>query len=287
MNSHSEPTGVLVLVGAPIGDVTDASPALSRELGLADVVAAEDTRKLRDLARRLDVSVPGRVVSYFDGNEASRVQTLLDALAAGERVIVVSDAGMPGVSDPGYRIVVAAIEAGHRVTVAPGPSAVLAALAVSGLPTDRFCFEGFLPRKPGERRRRLAGLADEQRTMVFFEAPHRVGDFLADAATAFGGERPAAVCRELTKTYEEIVRGPLTELVEWASGEVRGEVTVVIQGAPAREVSPRDAAAQVLERLAAGERMKAAVSAVAETHGLPKSVVYEAALAAREESDDE
>ncbi len=287
MNSHSEPTGVLVLVGAPIGDVTDASPALSRELGLADVVAAEDTRKLRDLARRLGVSVPGRVVSYFDGNEVSRVQTLLDALAAGERVIVVSDAGMPGVSDPGYRIVVAAIEAGHRVTVAPGPSAVLAALAVSGLPTDRFCFEGFLPRKPGERRRRLAGLADEQRTMVFFEAPHRVGDFLADAATAFGGERPAAVCRELTKTYEEIVRGPLTELVEWASGEVRGEVTVVIQGAPVREVSPRDAAAQVLERLAAGERMKAAVSAVAETHGLPKSVVYEAALAAREESDDE
>lgn len=276
-----------MLAGAPIGDAADASPALARELEGADVVAAEDTRKLRDLARRLGITVPGRVVSYFDGNEASRVGVLLDALADGQRVVVVTDAGMPGVSDPGYRIVTAAIDAGHRVTVTPGPSAVLAALAVSGLPTDRFCFEGFLPRKVSQRRRRLVGLASEERTMVFFEAPHRLADFLADAADTLGSRRPGAVCRELTKTYEEVVRGPLAELARWASGEVRGEVTVVIAGAPAPQVSVEDAAAEVVERVAAGERMKSAVAEVAQKLGLPKSEVYEAALAARRETNDE
>ena len=194
MNNPDERAGgVLVLLGAPIGDVADASPALSRELARADGVAAEDTRKLRDLARRLGVGVPGRVGSYFDGNEASRVQTLLDALAAGERVVVVTDAGMPGVSDPGYRIVVAAIEAGHRVTVAPGPSAVLAALAVSGLPTDRFCFEGFMPRRAGERRRRLPGWRPRSAPWCSSSAP-QARDFPADAAatSAATARRPCA-----------------------------------------------------------------------------------------------
>lgn len=288
MNTPDElASGVLVLAGAPIGDALDASPALARELARADVVAAEDTRKLRDLARRLSIDVPGRVVSYFDGNEIARVGVLLDALAEGQRVVVVTDAGMPGVSDPGYRVVVGAIEAGHRVTVTPGPSAVLAALAVSGLPTDRFCFEGFLPRKPSQRRRRLADLVGETRTMVFFEAPHRLADFLADAADVLGAERPSAVCRELTKTYEEIVRGPLAEVARWASGGVRGEVTVVIGGAPGREASMEDAVIATLARIDGGERMKTAVAAVAQSEGLAKSVLYEAVLAARLEIEDD
>ena len=276
--------GVLVLAATPIGDVADASPALVRALETADVVAAEDTRRLRDLARRLGLTVGGRVVSYFDGNEAERVSVLLDALAAGQRVVVATDAGMPSVSDPGFRVVQAAIAAGVRVTAVPGPSAVLTALAVSGLPTDRFCFEGFLPRKAGERRRRLAALAHEERTMVFFEAPHRLADSLADAATELGADRPAAVCRELTKTYEEVIRAGLADLAAWASGEVRGEITVVVAGAPAAQVSVPDAVDEVLRRVAEGERFKAAVGDVADELGLASGVLYDAALAARKAS---
>lgn len=272
---------MLVLTATPIGDVADASPAMVRALSDADVIAAEDTRRLRDLARRLGIEVTARVVSYFDGNEASRVDVLMDALRAGERVVVATDAGMPSVSDPGFRIVQAAIEAGVRVTAVPGPSAVLTALAVSGLATDRFCFEGFLPRKGGERRRRLAGLATEERTMVFFEAPHRLAEFLADAADAFGAGRRGAICRELTKTYEEVVRGGLGELAAWATGEVRGEITVVVAGAAGRAVSEADAVAEVLARVAAGERLKEAVAGVAAASGLGKNDLYAAALAAR------
>ncbi len=273
--------GVLVLAATPIGDVEDASPALLRELRRADLIAAEDTRRLKALAARLGVSLGAPVVSYFDGNEASRVPALVDAVAAGQRVVVVTDAGMPVVSDPGFRVVAACAERGLRVTAVPGPSAVLTALALSGLASDRFCFEGFLPRKGGERRRRLARLAAEERTMIFFEAPHRLGDFLADAASELGGERPAAVCRELTKTYEEVRRGGLAELATWASGEVLGEITVVIAGAERPEASVDDAVAAVLERVEAGERLKAAVSEVATASGLSKGVLYDAALAAR------
>lgn len=272
-----------MLAGTPIGNVEDASPALRAALATADVIAAEDTRRLHGLLTRLGVTTSARVVSYFDGNEASRVSGLLDALAEGRTVVVVSDAGMPTVSDPGYRVVAAAVDAGLPVRVVPGPSAVLVALALSGLPTDRFCFEGFLPRKGGERRRRLSGLASEERTMVFFEAPHRLEEFLADARTAFGDDRRAAVSRELTKTWEETRRGTLAELADWAAAGVRGEITVVVAGAAPAAVSIEDALPLVAERVAAGEPFSAAVAAVAADAGLPRKSLYAAALAARKE----
>ena len=203
----TEGAGTLVLAATPIGQVGDAPPRLAEELAGADVVAAEDTRRLRRLTGDLGITLGGRVVSYFEGNESARTPVLLEALLSGQRVVLVTDAGMPSVSDPGYRLVAAAVEAGVRVTAVPGPSAVLTALAVSGLPVDRFCFEGFLPRKAGERARRLGALAREERTMVFFEAPHRTAAALAAMAEAWGADREAAVCRELTKTHEEIRRG--------------------------------------------------------------------------------
>lgn len=230
-------TGTLVLAGTPIGDVKDAPPRLVEELAGADVVAAEDTRRLRRLTQALGVQPAGRVVSYFEGNEAARTPELVEALLEGSRVLLVTDAGMPSVSDPGYRLVAAAVEKDIKVTAVPGPSAVLTALALSGLPVDRFCFEGFLPRKAGERLSRLKEVAGERRTLVYFEAPHRLDDTLAAMAEVFGAERRAAVCRELTKTYEEVRRGGLGELAEWAAEGVRGEITVVVEGAP--EKGPR------------------------------------------------
>lgn len=273
--------GVVVLAATPIGDVLDASPRLVRELQRADVIAAEDTRRLQRLLQRLEISVDGRVVSYFEGNEVHRTESLLEELRQGARVLVVTDAGMPSVSDPGYRLVVAAVEAEVAVTAVPGPSAVLTALAVSGLPVDRFCFEGFLPRKPGERRRRLAELAGEPRTLVFFEAPHRTADSLTDLADAFGADRRAAVCRELTKTYEEVRRGPLAELATWAAEGVRGEVTLVVAGAEPVVVDLAAAVAEVTDLTKAGTKLKPAVAEVAARHGLAKNALYEAALAAR------
>ncbi|NHC24918.1 16S rRNA (cytidine(1402)-2'-O)-methyltransferase [Nocardioides sp. IC4_145] len=271
-------TGVLVLAATPIGRVADAPPRLADELATADVVAAEDTRRLKRLTTDLGVSVGGRVVSYFEGNETARTPQLLDALLAGERVLLVTDAGMPSVSDPGYRLVAAAVEHDVHVTAVPGPSAVLTALAVSGLPVDRFCFEGFLPRKAGERARRLAGLAAEERTMVFFEAPHRTEAALVAMAEAFGDDRPAAVCRELTKTHEEVRRGPLADLVVWAADGVRGEVTVVVAGAvPVALVGddPASLRAAVAEREAAGTSRKEAIVEVARLAGVPKREVYD------------
>ncbi|BFO22259.1 16S rRNA (cytidine(1402)-2'-O)-methyltransferase [Streptomyces sp. KM77-8] len=210
-------TGILVLAGTPIGDISDAPPRLAEELAGADVVAAEDTRRLRRLTQALGVTPKGRIVSYFEGNETARTPELVEELAGGARVLLVTDAGMPSVSDPGYRLVAAAVERDVKVTAVPGPSAVLTALALSGLPVDRFCFEGFLPRKAGERLGRLREVAQERRTLVYFEAPHRLDDTLAAMAEVFGGERRAAVCRELTKTYEEVKRGPLAELAAWAA----------------------------------------------------------------------
>ena len=276
-------TGSLVLAATPIGDVEDASPRLRRLLVEAEVVAAEDTRRLLALAARLELRVVGRIVSYHEHNETARADELLDVVEGGGTVLVVTDAGMPTVSDPGYRVVTRAVERGLRVTAAPGPSAVLTALAVSGLATDRFCFEGFAPRKAGDRARTFGALADERRTMVFFESPHRVHDTLAAMAEAFGPERPAAVCRELTKTYEEVVRGTLAELAQWATGEVRGEITVVVAGATGPAGSVEDAVAEVLARVEAGERFKSAVAEVAAASGLAKNELYEAALAARKE----
>ena len=270
-------TGTLVLAATPIGQVGDAPPRLAHELATADVVAAEDTRRLKRLCSDLGVEVGGRVVSYFEGNEQSRTPALVEALQNGERVLLVTDAGMPSVSDPGYRLVAACVEADIPVTAVPGPSAVLTALAVSGLPVDRFCFEGFLPRKAGERSRRLAGLAAEERTMVFFEAPHRTAAALAAMADAFGDDRAGAVCRELTKTHEEVRRGGLRELADWAAEGVRGEVTVVVTGAVpvAAPSDPASLRAAVAEREATGERRKDAIAAVARAAGIPKREVYD------------
>lgn len=279
----SDTCGVLVLAGTPMGDVEDASPRLRAELAGADVVAAEDTRRLQGLLQRLDMRIDASIVSYFEGNEAARTPGLVADLEAGRRVVLVTDAGMPSVSDPGYRLVSAAIAAGVRVTAVPGPSAVLAALAVSGLPVDRFSFEGFAPRKQGERRRRLAEIAADRRTSVWFEAPHRLADFLADAVTELGDDRAGAVCRELTKTYEEVRRGPLSELAKWAGDGVRGEITVVIAGAAADAgaLSLEDAVAEVNRRIEQGERTKPAVAAVAAEAHLSKNTLYSAVLASR------
>ena len=271
-------SGVLVLAGTPIGQAGDAPPRLAAELAGADVVAAEDTRRLKRLCADLDITLSGRVVSYFEGNEQARTPALLEALLAGDRVVLVTDAGMPSVSDPGYRLVAAAVEHDLRVTAVPGPSAVLTALAVSGLPVDRFCFEGFLPRKAGERDRRLAALATEERTMVFFEAPHRTQAALAAMADALGDERPAAVCRELTKTHEEVRRGPLAELVAWAADGVRGEVTIVVEGssgAPAVDTDPGSLRSAVAALEDSGSTRKEAIAEVAKRAGLPKREVYD------------
>jgi 16S rRNA (cytidine1402-2'-O)-methyltransferase len=268
----------LTLAATPIGRPDDASPRLAAALGSATVVAAEDTRRLRRLCADLGVSVTGRVVSYFEGNEARRTADLLESLQAGESVLLVTDAGMPSVSDPGYRLVDAAVSAGVPVTVIPGPSAVLVALTISGLPVDRFCFEGFLPRKGGERSRRLSELAAEPRTMVFFESPHRTRATLQAMAGAWGEERLAAVCRELTKTFEEVVRGPLSELVEWASAGVRGEVTLVVSGAPvvARELDEEEMVALVAELEQHGSSRRDAIATVARDTGARRRAVYDA-----------
>ncbi|MGW1837956.1 16S rRNA (cytidine(1402)-2'-O)-methyltransferase [Streptomyces sp. NPDC002067] len=277
-------TGTLVLAGTPIGDIEDAPPRLAAELAAADVIAAEDTRRLRRLTQGLGVTPGGRIVSYFEGNEAARTPELADALAGGARVLLVTDAGMPSVSDPGYRLVAAAVERDVKVTAVPGPSAVLTALAVSGLPVDRFCFEGFLPRKQGERLSKLREVADERRTLVYFEAPHRLDDTLAAMAEVFGADRRAAVCRELTKTYEEVKRGGLGELAAWAAEGVRGEITVVVEGAPEagpQELGPEELVRRVRVREEAGERRKEAIAAVAADAGLPKREVFDAVVAAK------
>ena len=277
-------SAALVLAATPIGDSRDASPRLLEELSTADVVAAEDTRRLRRLTERLGVSVEGEIVSYHEHNEASRTPELVERVAGGARLLLVTDAGMPSVSDPGYRLVVACVEAGLPVTCVPGPSAVLMSLAVSGLPVDRFCFEGFLPRKQGERERALAQLVDERRTMVFFEAPHRLAATLGSMGRVLGQNRRAAVCRELTKTYEEVRRGGLAELADWAAEGVKGEITVVVEGVGAEagaRVEPADVIPQILERTVAGERLKDVCREVATRTGLSAKALYDAAVAAR------
>lgn len=271
-----------MLAATPLGDARDASKRLIDALGAAEVVAAEDTRRIRSLATVLGVSFSGKIVSYYDAVEANRTPMLLEVLRQGQAVLLVTDAGMPSVSDPGYRLVAACAAEGVPVTCLPGPSAVTTALALSGLPSDRFCFDGFPPRKQGERRRWFSRLNTEQRTCVFFEAPHRIADALADAVSVLGADREAAVCRELTKTYEEVRRGPLGELAEWAAEGVRGEITVVLGGAAAAAPSdPAELVGQVEERAAGGVRLKDAVAEVAEVTGVRKKELYDAVLAAR------
>jgi len=266
----------------PIGDPADASARLGPALASASLIAAEDTRRLRRLASALGVRLTGRVVSYYDDVEARRVPGLLAELAAGEDVLLVTDAGLPGVSDPGYRLIAAATQAGIRVTVLPGPSAVTTALVVSGLPGDRFAFEGFPSRRHGERERRFAELAAERRTLIFFESPRRIGQTLGELAAAFGDDRRAAVCRELTKTHEEVLRGTLGELASQLSDGTLGEVTLVVAGAPAGQDGPgalADAVAQVHAQVQGGATTKDAVAAVATATGLRKRDLYNAAAA--------
>jgi len=273
----------LVLAGAPIGQAGDASARLAQALATADVVAAEDTRRLHRLCADLGVTPTGRVVSCFEGNEQNRVPELLEAVRAGSTVLLVTDAGMPTVSDPGFRLVAAAAAQDLPVTCLPGPSAVTTALALSGLPSDRFCFEGFLPRKGGERRTRLAGLLAERRTAVLFEAPHRVAECLADMVQVLGPDRRAVVCRELTKTHEQVLRGTLAELARWAADGVRGEVTIVLAGAPEPQVdaTPAELARLVQVREDSGEPRKEAIAGVAGELGVPRRDVYAAVVAAR------
>ena len=275
-------TGRLLLGATPLGQPADASRRLADALATADIVAAEDTRRVRTLARALEVTIRGRVVSLFDQNESTRVPALVADVAAGATVLVVSDAGMPLINDPGYRLVAACVEAGLTVSCLPGPSAVTTALAVSGLPSDRFCFEGFAPRKQSARRGWLAGLASETRTAVFFESPRRLADCLADAVDQLGPQRRAAVCRELTKTHEEIRRGTLGELAHWAAGGVLGEITVVLAGAtPTADLDALTA--QVAALVDGGIRLTDACAAVIQTHpGAPsRRDLYDAVLRAR------
>lgn len=273
--------GRIVLAATPIGNVRDGSARLWEALATADVVAAEDTRALRDLARRAGIEVAGKVVAVHDHNEAQSARALVESARSGATVVVVSDAGMPTVSDPGLRVVREAVAADVAVEVLPGPSAVLAALALSGLPTDRFCFEGFLSRKASERRSALAALTGEPRTMVFFEAPHRLAETLADMAEAFGPERQASVSREITKTHEETRRGSLAELAAWARTEPRGEMVVVVAGRPADAPSLDEVVAEAVARVTAGERAKDVATDLAATTGIGSREIYAALLAAR------
>ena len=274
-------TGRLLLGATPLGQPSDASPRLLDALARADVVAAEDTRRVRTLANALEVKIGGRVISMFDRVETARVDSVIEAIKAGATVLVVSDAGMPLISDPGFRLVAACVEAGLSVHCLPGPSAVTTALAVSGLPAEKFCFEGFAPRKRAARRTWLDSLADERRTCVFFESPRRLPACLQDAVERLGGARRAVICRELTKVHEEVKRGPLEELAAWAADGVLGEITVVLAGATPRADLP-SLVAEVEELVAGGSRIKDACGEVAATHpGVRSRQLYDAVLQSR------
>ncbi len=268
-----------MLVGTPIGNADDASPRMRSAIESADVIAAEDTRRFHALCERLGLRTQATVLSLFDHNEAARAPELADHVAAGRTVVLLTDAGMPAVSDPGYRVVREVAGRGLAVTSVPGASAAVTALAVSGLPSDRWAFEGFLPRKAGERRRLAAALAGEQRTLVFYESPHRIAEALRDLAEGMGADREAVLCRELTKTYEEVLRGTLGELAETAAEGLRGEICLVVApGAPQPAPAPEAVSGEVAARVEAGERAKQAAAEVAAAHGLRTREVYEAYL---------
>ena len=282
-------TGRIVLAATPLGNLGDATARLKELLATADVIAAEDTRNTRRLCQALGVTPAGRMVAHHEHNEAASAQGLLEQVRAGATVVMVSDAGMPAVSDPGHRLVAAAVEAGLPVTCAPGASAVTTALALSGLPSDRFAFDGFLPRKDGERRRRLQEIRTEARTVVYFESPQRTASALAAVADVLGEARPACVARELTKLHEEVVRGTAGELAAWAAereaGEgIRGEVVLLVGPARAEDAVPTsdaDVVAEVAALTASGTRLKEAVATVAAAHGLRSRELYQTVLDAR------
>ena len=270
---------MLLLAAIPLGNPKDASISLREAIVNAKFIAAEDSRKFTRLCHDLNVVYTAKVISFFEGNEVERIDELVSLMVGGEDLLVVTDAGMPGISDPGYRLVRAAVEKEIQVKVLPGPSAVTTALVLSGLPSDRFCFEGFPPRTSGARQKWFTDLSEEPRTIIFFEAPHRLLESLQDAVLGIGGERPAAVCREMTKTYEEIVRGTLSELVTWAAGkEILGELTVVVQGfdVSTRTIGTDDLVQMVLDREAAGATRKEAIALVVDETGISKRVVFDA-----------
>lgn len=272
-------SGVIYLAATPIGNSKDASVRLTELLQTADVVAAEDSRRAVRLFRDLNIHAPGELISFYDAVEEAKSQELVSRAHAGETVVVISDAGMPTISDPGFRIVSLAIAQGVRVSVIPGPSAVLTALAISGLPVDRFTFEGFLPRKSGERKSVFEELLGEQRTMVFFEAPHRLAETIDDLSDIFGNERRIAICRELTKTYEEVIRGTLAEAKVWAKGDILGEIVIVLEGS--QPISIMDESAwidDVAARVALGYSQKDAIGEVARSLRIPKREVYDAVV---------
>jgi 16S rRNA (cytidine1402-2'-O)-methyltransferase len=278
--SQWEDGRMIILAATPIGNLGDASKRLIDALAGAEVIASEDTRVTIHLMRALGIENRPRLIALHEHNEVAKAAEIVE-LARDSDVLVLTDAGMPAISDPGFSLVSAAAAAGVRVTALPGPSAVLTALAVSGLPTDRFCFEGFLPRKGGDRRKALRSLEREERTMVFFESPNRLADSLADLATAFGATRRVVVVRELTKLFEEVKRGTAVELADWAAGGVKGEICVVVEGAAAREIDLETGVAQVLRLVADGIRLKDASAEVSESTGLGRRELYEGALAAR------
>ena len=272
-------SGQLFLAATPIGNIGDASARLREVLVMADVIAAEDSRRAHRLIADLAIATTAQIWSFYDAVEEAKSPELIGRVLGGETVVVISDAGMPSVSDPGYRLVQEAISRGVKVSVIPGPSAVLAALAVSGLPVDRFSFEGFLPRKSGERRALCESLLHEQRTMVFFEAPHRLVEALLDLEAVFGAQRQAVICRELTKTYEEVVRGSVAELILWSNREILGEITLVIAGAqPLPDTSPKEWVTLVQTRVEVGQTQRDAIAEVARELGVPKRDVYDAVL---------
>ena len=277
--SYRQDPGSILLVATPIGDVRDASPRVIAALEGADIIAAEDTRRALALASRLGIKLGGRLIALHDHNEAEKAASIVEAARGGACVVFVSDAGMPTVSDPGFRLACAAIDAGVPLSVLPGPSAPLVALALSGLPSDRFAFEGFLPRKDGEATRYLQDLATDPHTLIFFESPRRAAATLTRMAEVFGADRPAALCRELTKDYEEVRRGTLGELAEGAD-DILGEVTIVVAGYE-RSARAEDHVGAVLALAAEGMRLKDAAAEVAAATGARKNDLYKAALAAK------
>ena len=273
---------MLILAAIPLGNPGDASARLKEAITSADFIAAEDSRRFGRLCAELGITYEAKIFSFFEGNENERLEPLLEILATGKNLLVVTDAGMPGISDPGYRLTREAIARDIPIRVLPGPSAVTTALLFSGLPTDRFCFEGFLPRTSGARITALEKLRNEERTMIFFEAPHRLLESLQDAVTVLGPDRRAAICREMTKTYEETIRGTLSELVEWAaSREILGEISLVVAGfdPSARIFSPEDLADMVLARESQGESRKEAIAEVAKATGIAKREVFDVMVA--------
>lgn len=273
----------LTLAATPLGNPLDASPRLKAAIETAEIIAAEDSRRFHRLASDINATFTAKVLSFFEGNEIDRTEELLIALRNGKSVLVLSDAGMPTISDPGFRLMRDAIAENIEVHVIPGPSAPTMAIALSGLPTDRFTFEGFAPRTSGARLSFYESLRFEERTMVVFEAPHRLLDSLTDAALILGGARKAAICREMTKTYEETIRGSLDELVAWANGhEVLGEITLVFAGVEVgtQALTNNEMVAKVREYEGAGMDRKEAISSVAKELDLPKKLVYAAVVEA-------